>query len=63
MKNPLILSDFTQLTIEGFNGVGGINHLTYSLGALQENHQIIPVSVPRFSNLRILLAPLRIKGF
>lgn len=36
-KHSLIFSDFTQLAIDRFNGIGGVNNLSYFRRVLQKD--------------------------
>ena len=51
------LEDFSDLSVEVFDGVGGVNHASDFLGKAQERSHLIPSRAPRFTHHRKSVTP------
>ena len=61
-KGALGFSHFTQLAVEGFDGVGGIHHLADQVAIVKHQAQVVPVAPPAFDHLGVAFTPLLIQA-
>ncbi|MDB4905026.1 MAG: hypothetical protein JWQ63_4307 [Mucilaginibacter sp.] len=58
VKSTFRFGDFTQLPMNSFNGIGGVNDFPNSGIVRIESRQVKPIIYPRFTAQRIFLPPL-----
>lgn len=56
------LDHLTQRAIEGFNGIGGVDHFANRHGVVKDGNDSLPVSHPDLADSGILLIPLVREG-